>query len=146
MRSSNQLWIILLVLVVLIYLRYYVKVNSNFDILQIPVSSLKLEHLTEKSPIVISESIVNVNAFINTVFKFLYIFKNTKTSHQMIASTSWNTNKAKYTIFVCNKNNGIVSISHPKHKSTINPPFIDISLTKNQVLILPAWWRYKIPD
>lgn len=148
----NKLIIILIVLIVLVYAKYYMSPNPVFQILQTSISKTKPSLLFEKSPIIIEEPLVQCADLLPSLFRYLYIVKR---SYKTTPNNVLQQNKCKYMIVSPLQEDAIVQIVHPKHSrllrqsTTINNTkhkiaFVDIKLKKNQCLILPLYWWYKV--
>lgn len=150
----NKLVILLIVLVVLVYTKYYLKPNPIFQILQASITKVKPSLLFEKSPIVIEEPLVRLQDLLDSIFKYLYIMKRT------FVATPANVlqqNKCRYLLLSSRNEDTTVQIAHPKHTRLIRSSssqsskqertisLVDIKLQKNQCLVLPLHWWYKTP-
>ena len=147
----NKLIIILVILILVVYIKYYLSPNPIFQILQTSISKARPKLLFEKSPIVIEEPLVNASDLLSILFKYLYILKkNVLTTSQNVIQQ----NKCKYLVLSPkDKDGAVVQIVHPKHsrimkhtnyaKSKTSIAFVDIQLKQHQCMILPIHWWYK---
>jgi hypothetical protein len=155
--------LILILLIAIIYIRYYTKVNIDTKILQANLYNLNYNILQEKYPIVINDKVVNINDIINKTFKHLYSKKFINT----IFNENIKQNLGKYCLFHNNSNNDMnIYIANPinsKSFSFKNSPnnnnFITASetdfdnifsikmiLKPYNVLIIPYGWLFKCTD
>ena len=144
MTNTWPLYGLLIILIACVYSRYSLSINPNFDIIQLSLERLKVEHLFEKLPIVLNDSIVNPNEFVKTVFRYLYISKHQNACH----GTSWITSKARYLICFSELDNQSVYIAHPleQKKTPDSPKYVEVLVNKNKCVIIPYLWGYKIPE
>ncbi len=154
------LLLILLILISIIYIKYYTKINIDSNILQVNLNNLDYNILQEKYPIVIYDKVVNVNDVINKTFKHLYSKKYLNT----IFSENIKQNLSKYAIFHNNSNENIdIIISNPinsKDLSFKNSEYNNNFLTSSEtnidnifsikiilkpynILIIPYGWLFK---
>lgn len=145
----NILFFILFVLIFIVYLRFLLQPNINFQILNISISKIQLSHLFEKLPIVITESLVQPQDLSKTVFKYLYVKKNYKSK---VIPDKYHQNKSKYLIIYPRKNELTINVVHPKKSKFLKSSsedslkmveYVEMKLNKRQVLILPMYWWYQ---
>lgn len=107
--------------------------NSEYTLLQTSIENCSPALLNEKLPILIESHIVNVNDLLKTILKYRFIYT------KQIQNQIENKNKYGY-LLITSKENDVshISIKHPKYLEILN-----ITLHKNQVLILPPLWWYK---
>lgn len=135
----NKLVLVLVALVVVIYLRYYLSSNPEFQIIQASLDRIQPKHLFEKNPVIIEEQIVDPLILLNTLFKYLYTFKRVS---QPIPNVFLQ-NKFKFCIIWPTTTASDVKIMHPRDRKKEKPMILDIKLKRNQCLILPLHWWYK---
>lgn len=135
----NKLVIVLVLLIVVVYARYYLRANQEFQIIQASLTKVKPNHLFEKSPIVIEEPMVDPKLLLKTLFKYLYTFKRIGTPKQNVLIQ----NKCKYMIIWPTQREAEVQIMHPKEKNREKALHLDVKLKRNQCVILPLHWWYK---
>lgn len=146
---TRLLVIVLLVLLAFIYLRYYTASNPSFEVLQLSISDLETKHLFEKSPIVINESIVDPYSIVQTVFRFLYVYKHI---HHNVATDVLALNKSRYVLLYSMSDDTIIDVIHPKtltiHRKSGNAldavPFVEFPLRESKCLILPNKWAFRV--
>lgn len=148
----DKLYLVLIILVIMVYLKYYLAASNDFQIIQASITKVNPKHLFEKQPIIIDEPLVNTSSLTKTLFKYLYTFKREKNT---IPSNVILQNKYKYMILSPQAHaSSTVYIAHPKHSMLIKnalqkptmthvKPLIAIKLKKNQCMILPLHWWYK---
>lgn len=131
-------WIILLIVVVL-YLRYYYKFPKEVAILQTTLNSFTLDILREKQPVVIQDRVQDLNEIKNSWFKYVLPSSLMFESDQ---HSRWYTNKYKYLILhPTSQCEVLLYPSTEKMDDTGVPPqdatLIAIQLAENQMLIIP---------
>lgn len=158
---AKALLIFAVVLLVLLYIQYYTKYNTNYRIVQASLANIDGKHLYERYPIVISERLVNPEALLSTLFRFTYtsekrcvlpgtdqVFK-TYNKYLMVFNPDQDVeidivSPAYSKEFVPWKptKECVVMMSHgiPFQQSTIQ--YVTIRLKKQQVMILPSYWMY----
>ena len=122
----------LLTILAIFYIWCCLRPKAEYTMLQTTIENFTPQLLNEKLPILVESPIVNVSDMLTTVFKYCYLYtkKVTKTE---------NKNKYGYLLITSKTNdNSLISIKHPKYLEILN-----ITLHKNQVLILPPLWWYK---
>lgn len=137
--------IIIVLLIIVIYLSYYLRTCPEYELIQVRLNNLKIDHLYEKRPIVIAESIVDIEDLVKTVFAYSYLFKNVSTN---ITDDQVRKNKNKF-LLLYSDNDIAVKIINPKYKKELrknlkesNVQYVTIKLRAGQVLVLPALWYY----
>ena len=132
----NKLFIVLIILVLCLYVRYYIKVNDAIIIVQPKLEQVDTYILLEKNPIILRESIVDPIDLLQTVFKYMFIYhrideiKNIDTPMRI---------DSRYAIIYC-IHPCDVKIYHPKNKQLAK--YVEMHLSKGQCLILPMFWWY----
>lgn len=146
----NKILLFLIVLAIVVYTRFYIRPNSEFEIIQLGVSQLKPLHLFEKSPIIVNDKIVDPKDLCINIFRYLYIKSN---ASYIDASMQPLQNCHKYQVFYATEDTN-VSIYHPKYSRILSskkytdnvgemqPKYVDINLVKHQIIILPMFWWY----
>jgi hypothetical protein len=140
----NKFLIVLLVLVSILYIRFNLKYQDHYEILQVKPSKLTPDLLYEKNPIVIYSDRVeglsdSPEEIINKSMKYMYLYKY---SNEYSPIDTIIENKAKY-LFISAKTNCEVDIINPKYKSTENYECATIKLKVGNILVLPCFWKYK---
>jgi hypothetical protein len=111
------LFIILLILLFIVYIKYYTKVNLDTEIIQVNLNNINYNILTERNPIVIYDKLVNTNDMINKTFKHLYSIKH----QNLIFNDNIKQTLAKYAIFHNDTENDIeIFISNPIHSKMLS--------------------------
>ena len=143
----NKLVIVLFILVLIIYVRYYTKVPSDITFLQPSLTTLHVSHLLEKNPIIIKEALVDPLDLLKSVFRFMYLYHRVTDTSRFVNAVP-HQNKARYLIIYAVQD-CIVDVFHPKHSASLrkhitdHTAFISIKLQKSQCMILPmSWWYY----
>ena len=135
----NKLLITLIVLVCAIYIKFYIRPNQSFHIIQLGIGQLKPSHLLEKSPIVIDDRIVDPLSVCtgSSAFRYLYITMKSDTESTPFEIVR---NHYKYTIlYALDQGVTLIHLYHPKNKSNT---FVEIMLYTNQCIIVPMSWKY----
>lgn len=136
----NILLVILVVLTIFVYVRFYTEPTKKIEIIQPRLTQLNQSHLQEKSPIVISEQIVNIHQFIDTFFKYQYIKK--RVEKNVNSNNIWQRVNSRYCIVFAIQS-CILTIVHPTKMQSNNKyeDGISIKLLPNQLVIVPyRWW------
>lgn len=138
-----RILIVIILLLCIIYLPYYSKFKHDYQILQVNLNTLKLDHLYEKYPIVIFDTIQNVEDLFKTVFAYSYVFKSPST-----VPTGYifrNTHK----FMILNPDTDVnIKLINPKYKKYVKTnledsddiQYVTIKLKEKQTLIIPALW------
>lgn len=106
------------------------------NIIQCDIEQMHCDLLHEKSPIVITSAIHNLNDIVDIVFKYHYISKHQK---NIVPLQNLTKNMYAYSIFKALHDGSIVKIKHPNFSDTIS-----VKLYKHNVLILPFNWYYNV--
>lgn len=158
MSSTKLLLIILVILVICIYIHYYSKYNTSYEITQTYLDKINIELLYEKNPIVIYDSIKTPNQLLKTLFKYSYISK----SEYKINHTDVIMNKHKFSfIYSSDEMDSYINLINPSYKKDFkwvaykkgfgdlisktviedtNVEYITVKLKPFQVLIVPSHW------
>lgn len=99
----------------------------------------------KKQPIVIDERIVNPMSLLQTVFKYMYVYKRLKTVEDETQG-KYKQNKARFLVLFSNSGTNSIEIANPKFKAreSVEPPFIEIKLHANMCMVVPYKWLYRI--
>jgi hypothetical protein len=156
MQYTKPLLITVVVLVIVIYIRYYLSYKDDYNILQTYLGNVDQSLLYEKYPIVIYDRIANPYDLLKTLFAYTYVFKKESVinSHDLVY------NGSKYAV-IWSKEHTTINVVNPKYKSCLswavvdglrvcnaslsdvdNVQYITIKLKPDQVLILPAFWIF----
>ena len=153
--ATNTMLIIVILLIVAVYLSYYAKYSSDYNITQTFLDKFHPNLLYERNPIIIYDTLARPKDLLNTIFKYQYI--HSRELHTTPYKTT--TIKSKFSMFYCQENNNaVIKLINPtflysfqwysaQHQrvsdtdlNTTNVTFIDIHLKRNQVMILPPHW------
>ncbi len=134
MNSRKYLVIVLIILIVL-YVNYYFTPNKQFEIIQLSLEQLTGQHLLEKSPILITDNIVNPLSLLSTAFAYLYMFKKFKMDIKEIQR-----HKSQYLILTAIEDS-VITILHPLTGKFDN---MEMIVDKGQTLVLPYKWSCKV--
>jgi hypothetical protein len=164
MKSSSVLALILILLIVSVYTRYYSKYNDGYEMVQTNLDKVTIDLVYEKNPVLIYEPITKPKQLLSTLFKYSYLFKFEYSIHQpeIIVNTS------KFSLIYPKETNTdldgniFVNIINPSNKSKLkfkrlknglkiaSTPFQDanidcitIKMKPNQVLVLPSHWMFQ---
>ena len=136
----NKLVIVAIIVVLyILVLQMSPTVSPVFEVLQLSLDQFYEELLFEKKPIVITDKVVDPMALLNTLFKYTYLYKQFDTQN---SSETMLQNPAQYCIFTPSCEQAQVIIEHPDIKKFDSN--LEIVLERNQVLVLPLKWRYKV--
>lgn len=131
----NKLIVILIVLILCLYIRYYIKVNDDIVIVQPKLEQVNISILLEKNPIILRESIVDPIDLLKTIFKYMYIYHRV----DKLDVDSPKKIDSRYAIIYC-IHKATIKIYHPKNKEN----YVEMHLSKGQCLILPMFWWYSV--
>jgi hypothetical protein len=139
-------YIYLLVFLVLLYSTLYYIFIDEISIYQVKIEHFNFDLLYKKQPIVITDSIINIDDIIFKLFNYNIIYYDQKISN------IWERNKYKYCIiYASDKNNSPIEISlcNPLTANNNGIPnenskITTIKLQSNKVLIIPFKWYYHI--
>lgn len=161
MVRTKVLVIIIVVLVLIAYTQYYTKFNKGYRIIQSNLYNIDEKVLYEKYPIVIHERIVDPESLLNTLFKYMFVFK---ASDYLSGSDMPYVNVHKYYVIYNPNDDMDVNLISPvftqmfkpfiphtnmfmrsHHTSMVmsNAEYVTIKLKQRQVLILPYAWLYQ---
>lgn len=122
---------IFVIIVIICWTYYYLKKRNDFQIIQSRLDNITDNVLYEKYPIVISDKIVNVNDLLNTLFKYQYVYKFTKTINE-------NTSLKNYSKFMIIHNTYdkdiSISLSNNDNENVV------VIIPIYNVLIIPFMW------
>lgn len=138
----NKLLFCLLVLLVIVYIRYNLKYNDYYQILQTDLANFKEALLYEKNPLVITDMMYDQEDLLKTVFKYQFITAS-KWTYEPSMNNKYN--YAKYLILYSkneNKSNVLVNIINPKYTNEKDPYKVAVKLNSKQTLIIPPKWMF----
>lgn len=140
-----NIYILILIILLIIYVYSYFIYNETLIILQSSLSDFNFDILLKKHPIVIQDKIQNIIPVIDSWFSHNII------NNIIIDNKNWLINNYKYLIIYVNDDTNIL-IHQPNNNynnyniPNENIPLIEIKLKKNQFIILPFKWRYKLDE
>ena len=134
----NKLLIVLIILILLSYLRYNLKYRDEYEIIQLTPSKLTYDILNEKNPIVVDSDVGDVQGFVSKAFKYTYLYDSKRTIDSIDDIID---NNAKFVVLHTKEDNAI-EIMNPKYKKN-NYKSVVVKIKRNQLLILPMYWRFK---
>jgi hypothetical protein len=148
----NYLYII--IFLILVYSSLYYIFVDEISIYQVSVEHFDFDLLYKRQPIVISESIKDIDDILNNWFKYNII------KYDLVKTNEWQRNNYKYLLFYSNKSlenvEGVetaepieITLCNPLAKEYNGVPHVDsnvttIKLKNNMVLIIPFRWKYHI--
>ncbi len=158
MASTKLLFTILIILIICIYMHYYSKYNTTYEITQTYLDKINLDLLYERNPIVIYDSIKTPNQLLKTLFKYSYISKN----EYLINHSNVIMNKHKFSfVYPSGVDDCYINLINPSYKNNFkwskdksiigdlisktniedtNVEYITVKLRPFQVLIIPSHW------
>lgn len=140
MTTSNLLGL-LIIMVIYLYVSYYIKVNPSLTLMQSGIQNIDFDMLYNKTPIVVTDRIVDVHDILSTIFKYQYSFISSPMN-----KTSWLRNSHKFMI-VSVRTDQTIQVAHPHAKvGEGNYEFIDVVMRKHQIIILPFGWWISAPS
>lgn len=156
MSRTKVLITVLVLLVTVIYLRYYLTYKDDYNILQTYLDRVDINVIYEKYPVVIYDRVKDPSQLLKTLFAYSYVFQRGPTA---IPSNRLITNKSKYVILHSGTNDAEIHVLNPKYAQAINnkesladiapeanAQYVTIKLRANQVLILPCHWIYQASE
>ena len=149
-RSRRCIWLGILALVLMYaYGKAYMTYSADTAILQSSVSNLNLATiLTEKQPIVFTESVVNAaDSLSKTVFRYHAVLVSRTRVHAPKQADAWTKCLARWTLLVPRSVPGSmdatdVDVRHPSRPIDV----VRIKLKPNQPLVLPPGWLFRLAD
>lgn len=157
MTTTKVLLTFLIILVIFIYVHYYSKYNTSYQISQTYLDKINLELLYERNPIVIYDSLKTPNQLLKTLFKYSYTSKN----EYKILDNNIIMNRYKFSfVYSTDDNDCYINLINPSYKKDFkwnkhtksddlisktnleetNVEYITIKLKPLQVLIVPSHW------
>ncbi len=130
----NKLTLCILILIAIVYIRFGLKVNPKFELIQTFLDSFHPSMLLELVPIIINEPIVDPSLLKSTIFAYSFIISR----RAIIRPDLKYKNKCRYTIIFGEQSPTLVDIYHPFMSESIS-----VKLKMNQVMIIPYRWLYK---
>lgn len=158
---TRKLFIIIIILIVCIYINYYKKYKTDYNIIQSTIDTIDINLLYEKYPILIYSNILDPKELLHTLFAYSFVFK-TETLITPIVPTI---NTSKYLLIWNEEQDIMINIINPKYKKLIqwtkykkliistkpidelnDVQYISIKIKQNNVLILPHYWIFESND
>jgi hypothetical protein len=161
MRTRTLILFILL-LILWAYYQYYSATRKDFNILQVYLDTLTTRQLYEKYPILIYDRIVQPDALLSTLFKYLY------TSRKFLllrGGPQPYLTPFKYTLLHNPTQDTQIHLIHPSHRRALlqharfarekgiwryplplqetKVTYVTVKLKKQQILILPPFWLFQ---
>jgi hypothetical protein len=156
-HTTTLLFIVVTALIVFIYIQYYSKYNSSYEIVQTYLDKINIDLLYERNPIVIYDSIKTPKQLLGTLFKYSYVSKSEyQLEHKLPVM-----NRAKFSfVYSTTDQDTYVNLINPSYKSSMvwkphtkstdkvsltnledtTVEYVTIKLKPYQVLILPTHW------
>jgi hypothetical protein len=150
-KIMNVLFLSLLILLLVIFVRYSFKANLAYTITQQSISDVSHDSFAEKTPLVLLEAVVDPAALARTVFRNNHISMR---SFRSPANVKHRASLASHTLVCCTESVSIYIVnpefpSLPRSldafmaiKSRNAPTYVEVRLLANKVLILPAFWSF----
>lgn len=158
--STRFLVCLLFIAIICLYIQYYTKFATSFDIIQSPIGKLTTDILYERQPIIISERLVHPSVLTKTVFKYTYMFMNAK----VVSGDAFPLQTLhKYTVVYNDNGDMPLNLVHPSNKTKLKPfhrfgsfkkshvklhdsdiEFVTIKLKKQQCIIIPMHWLFQV--
>lgn len=131
--------LILLVLVcIVLYVKYNLKYETSYEILQARPSQLTPDVFREKNPIVVPlPAGTTPSSLVKDALKYQHVYTTTA----RVAKDAAKRNDAKYVV-ISGASACSVDIINPKFGASPNYQSVDIRLTPDKALILPMYWRF----
>ncbi len=154
--ATKILGLIAIILIIIVYVSYYAKYNTQINIVQTYIDKLNPNLLYERNPIIVYEPIADPRHLLTTLFKYQYTFSR---EYITIPNFSYIAH-SKFSILYCSDyQQATFKLVNPIHKKTMSwkpakhntyvsetnleerkIPFVEIKMKQNQVLILPSHW------
>ena len=142
MNDTTKLLLALLaILVIIMYVYYYKNYKKDVVILQTYLDQADINLLYEKYPVVIYDQIIDPRQLLKTLFQYSYMFQ----TDEVIDPDTTIVSKSKFTLVWYSgkvQEDLILKVICPGSPENSQAD-ISIKLKKQQVVILPAYWRFK---
>lgn len=96
----------------------------------------------KKNPIVIEERLVNPLSLLQTVFKFMYVYKSVKAVED--GSEVFRQNRGRFLILCSKVDDNSIHLVNPRFKNDGGDNYVDIKLHANMCLVVPNKWYYRL--
>lgn len=135
----NKLFVILLSLLIVLYIRFNFKYNKEYEIIQTSPSKITVDILNERNPIVVENLQDGLAVFVHSAFRYLYI-------HKKITSSVTHPKPVEVTSRFCvitpaSDDTILIDIINPKYNAD-DYRAVSIKLKTGNALILPIYWRF----
>jgi hypothetical protein len=136
------MYIYLLIFLLLIYTSFYYIFIDEISIYQVSINNFDFELLYKKQPIVISDTISDINYILANWFNYNIIYN-------LNNNYIWQKNKYKYLFVQSISDNPVeIHLCNPSSKITNGIPETDSNITSillnNKSIIIPFNWNYYI--
>jgi hypothetical protein len=138
-------YLYLIIFLILVYTSLYYIFIDEISIYQLSIEHFDFDILYKKQPIVITESIKDIDDLVNKWFNYNIIY------HNNTPPKLWERNKFKYCIIYSNEKEELCEINLCNPLSLQkngcpdgNSKLTTIKLQNNKVLIIPFKWYYNI--
>lgn len=142
----NTLVLVLVVLCSVLYIRYNLKYQDTYEILQLSPSKLTPAILAERNPIVVQNA-GDMEDIVKKAFKYTYLYKVKKKCDTPNNDKPLKV-KARFVILMPSDpdvSNYQVEIINPKYKGDSYQSVV-VKMKTDQALIIPVFWRYKTTE
>lgn len=133
---SRTLLIVLGILLVCISLNYELSVKPEFDIIQTSLSDFKPSMLTEKTPIILQDRVVDVEDLVCKLFRYHYLWRTVREKHNAFKVPC---NIARFAVIQSRASDSTITLRNPLFENIAR-----IQLHTDQVLIIPRKWEYTV--
>lgn len=135
----NTLLFILIILIILLVLRFNLKYNEHYEILQVSPSKLTPSILHERNPVVIyNNSTDSPDVLVDKAMKYMFIYKTT----QHYQDDKIHQVQSRYALIFSNEHTEI-EIINPKYSNKDDYQSVSVKLQNSNLLILPMYWNFK---
>lgn len=147
-RTSKTLVFIIVVVVLLVYIRDYMRSGPRFSmeqyIIQTRVDKFKSDILLERQPVVIHDRVFDVLGLAKNTLRYQYVYVKMTENQQLMSFKRPMDTLAKFTFItpLSIKEGGKVSMA-ARPVGTSEDKDIVFRLRSGQVLILPAHWQLR---
>lgn len=139
--------IIIIIIITLVYivLSFYLKHNDRLDIAQCRLADLSMDLLYEKTPVIVSEQLMDPTHLLSSLFRYSYAYSR----RALVRSGESYTCRSKFTVMWCGTNDtqlDLIAASSPRPDDVRvfyecpGAEFVTVKLRRNQAMILPPHW------
>lgn len=143
-RGEHNLYVILLVIMAIVYVRYNLRRVEQYEILQVTSGKLTPDILEERKPVVVQKGAKIVEDVICIAMRYLYLYK-TPAREATPCSFVWV--NAKYSVIFTPPDVDApveLEILHSRYKNDANYQSVAVALNAGCFLILPCFWAYRV--